>query len=119
MYRICNEVITGAVDDDLAAIEPGHPCVSRWNILWSRILRLCVATSRPRYDLKRIVIVIMKLSAPMCFFYQIALFSYTRPKGRIEEKRNAYFVHTDQLLLGKCADENMHIRKNVVLKLEK
>lgn len=78
MYRICNAII--AVDDDLAAIEPGPPCVSRWNTLWSRILRLYVATPRPSYELKRIVIVIIKFSAPMWFFYQVAPLCNTRPK---------------------------------------
>ena len=67
LYRICNGVIAGAVDDDWASIEPGPPYVSRWNTLWSRILRLYVATSRPSYELKRIVIVIIEFSAPMCF----------------------------------------------------
>ena len=68
-YRICNGAIAGNVDNDLAAIEPGPPCVSRWNKLWSRILMLYVITSTPSYELKGIIIVVIKFSAPMCFFY--------------------------------------------------
>ena len=65
LYRIYNRVIAVAVDDDLVAIEPSPPCVSRRNTLWIRILKLYVARSRSRYELKRIVIKIIKLSAPM------------------------------------------------------
>ena len=37
--------IVGKVDDNLAAIERGPPCVSRWITLWSRVLRVYVATA--------------------------------------------------------------------------
>ena len=48
MYRIW---ITGKVDDDLEAIEPGPTYVSRWNTFWSRVLRVYVATAQPSNQL--------------------------------------------------------------------
>ena len=33
--------------------------------------------------------------------------------------KNAHFAHTDQLLLSMCANEDMKIRKNAVLKIRK
>ena len=67
LYRICLAIITGRVEDDLAAIEPGPPCVSRWNTLWSRICRVHVGTTRPSHELKRIVNMIIKFSSLMWF----------------------------------------------------
>lgn len=46
-------------------------CVSKWNTLWSRILRLYVAKSRPSYELKWIIITIIMSSAPMCFYVKM------------------------------------------------
>ena len=138
LYRICKGVITGVVEDDLAAIEPGPPCVSRWNTLWSRILRLYVATSRPSHELKRIVITIIKFSAPMWFYIKIHPYVthgsrnvfqsllYMKHLNSEEEtivkkavQRNAYFAHTDQLLLGMCADEDMTVREKAVSMIRK
>ena len=51
LYRMWIATIVGKVDDDLAGIEPGPPCVSRWNTLWSRVLRVYVATAQPSNQL--------------------------------------------------------------------
>ena len=59
--------IVGKVDDDLAAIEPGPPCVSRWNTLWSRVLRVYVATAQLSNQLQRIANMVVKFSVPMWF----------------------------------------------------
>jgi hypothetical protein len=67
LYRICMALIAGVVEDDLAAIEPGPPCVSRWNTLWSRISRVYAGTVRPNLQLRRTVNMIVKFSAPMWF----------------------------------------------------
>ena len=52
LYRMWIAIIVGKVDDDLAAIEPGPPCVSRWSTLWSRVLRVYVATAQPRTNFR-------------------------------------------------------------------
>ena len=71
LYRICMALISGTVDDDLAAIEPGPPCVSRWNTLWSRICRLYAGTQKPSSQLNRVVNMIVKFSAPMWLHIKI------------------------------------------------
>ena len=55
------------MEDDLAAIEPGLLCVSRWNTLWSKILRIYVATAQPSYQLEKIATMLVKFSEPMWF----------------------------------------------------
>ena len=133
LYRISMGVITGVVTDDLAAIEPGPPCVSRWNTLWSRILRLYIATLRPSHQLKRIVNMIIKFSAPMWFiikcnplatqgslntFKAMQLLKNLNPAEKSVAKkalqRNAFFAHSDQLLLAMCADPDEFIRRKAV-----
>ena len=57
--------IVGKVDDDIAGIEPGPPCVSRWNTLQSRVLRVYVATAQPNNQLQRIANMVVKFSVPM------------------------------------------------------
>ena len=66
--------IVGKVNDDLAAIEPGPPCVSRCNTLWNRVLRVYVATAQPSNQLQRIANMVVKFSVPMWF--QIKRHSY-------------------------------------------
>jgi hypothetical protein len=67
LYRICFAIITRRVEDDLAVIEPGPPCVSCWNTLWSRVCRVYVGSTRPSHELKRIVNMIIKFSNLMWF----------------------------------------------------
>ena len=67
LYRICQAIMAGVVSDELAALEPGPPCVSSWNTLWSRICRLYTGTPRPSSQLRRIINIIIKFSAPMWF----------------------------------------------------
>ena len=69
-----NDVTVEKVDDDLAAIEPGTPCVSKWNTLWSRVLRVYIATAQPSNQLQRIANMVMKFFVPMWF--QIKRHSY-------------------------------------------
>ncbi|QQP38148.1 Uncharacterized protein FKW44_018646 [Caligus rogercresseyi] len=137
LYRICIGIINGTIDKDLAAIEPGPPCVSRGNTLWSRILRLYVATLKPSNELKRVVFVIIKFSAPMWFFIKLNPYAKHGSKNVFQSlqyikklnseersiiqktiKRNAFFAHTDQLLLCMCTDEDLYIRKKAVLMLK-
>ena len=133
LYRICLAVITGSVEDDLAAIEPGPACVSRWNTLWCRICRVYVGTIRPSPELKRIVSMIIMFSAPMWFIIKCnpgvtkgplntfrslqLLKNLNAAKKKVAKKaiqRNAFFAHTDQLLLAMCADEDEAVRRKAV-----
>ena len=138
LYRICMALIHGTVDDDLAAIEPGPPCVSRWNTLWSRICRLYAGTQKPSSQLKRVVNMIVKFSAPMWFYIKIhpliidgplntfrclqLLKNLNAEEKRVAKKavqRNAFFAHSDQLLLAMCADNDETIRQKAVTLIQK
>ena len=133
LYRICLGVINGEVSEGLANIEPGPACVSRWNTLWSRILRIYIATKKPSVALTRLSNIIVKFSAPMwsvikCHPYAtegskntFQTIQYSKNLNKKEQtlaqpviQRNAFFAHPDQLLLAMCSDENISIRKKAV-----
>ena len=133
LYHICRAIINGHVDDDLAAIEPGPACVSRWNTLWSRICRLYVATHRPSRQLTRLTTIIVRFSAPMWFHIKYHQFAHEGAKNvfkclqlmkslNAQEKsiakksiqRNAFFAHSDQILLSMCTDEDIAVRRKAV-----
>jgi hypothetical protein len=133
MARMWLAVISGMVDDNLAAIEPGPPCISRWLTLWGRILRIYVATPRPNKELKRMVNMIVKFSVPMWFHIKRHPYAAAGPHNTFmglqlmknlnsEEKkivkeavqRNAYFAHPDQLILAMCADKDETVRHKAV-----
>ena len=138
LYRICLAVITGSVEDDLAAIEPGPACVSRWNTLWCRICRVYAGTIRPSPELKRIASMIIMFSAPMWFIIKCnpgitkgplntfkslqLLKNLNAAEKKVAKKaiqRNAFFAHTDQLLLTMCADEDEIVRRKAVMLIRK
>ena len=133
LYRICMAIIAGVVSDELAAIEPGPPCVSRWNTLWSRLCRLYTGTPNPSYQLRRIIHIIIKFSAPMWFIIKcnplatqgsvntykaMKLLKHLNPAEKAVAKkavqRNAFFAHSDQLLLAMCADKDEEVRRKAV-----
>jgi hypothetical protein len=60
-------IITGNVEANLAAIEPGPPCVYHREKLWSRICRVYFATTIPSPELKKIINMIIMFSIPMLF----------------------------------------------------
>ena len=117
LNRMWIAIIVGKVDDDLAAIEPGPPCVSWWNTLWSRVLRVYVATAQPSNQLQRIANMVVKFSAPMWFqikrhsnmtdgshntFVCLQLLKHLNDMEIkiVNEaiQRNAFFAYPDQLL---------------------
>ena len=130
--------IVEKVDDNLAAIEPGPPCVSRWNTLWSRELRVYVATAQPSNQLQRIADMVAKFSVPMWF--QIKRHSYMTDGPHhtfvclqllkhlsnteiniVKEvmQRDAFFTHPDQLLLVMCTDRDEVVRREAVNRIRK
>ena len=125
------------VDDDLAAIEPGPPCVSRWNTLWGRVLRVYVATAQPSNQLQRIANMV-KFSVPMWFQIKRHLCITDGPHNTfvclqllkhlnnteiniVKEvvQRNAFFAHPDQLLLAMRTDRDEAVRREAVNKIRK
>lgn len=111
----------------MIVIEPAQLCVSKWNTLYSSILRLYVATWRPSYELKWIVIKIIKSSAAMWFYVKMKpyltyssrnVFQSLLYMKNMNSKKTTIVkktVERYQLLLGMCADEIVTIRKNLTL----
>jgi len=133
LMRMCIAVMDGNVSKELAALEPGSPFISRWITLWCRNLRVYVSTEKPSPELKRIVNMIIKFSAPMWFtikcnpyfihgakntFRAIQLMRNLNKQEKIIAKkavqRNAFFAHPDQVLLSMCADDDEAVRQKVV-----
>ena len=131
-------IVVGKVDDNLAALEPDPPCVSRWNTLWSRVLRVHLATAQLCNQLQRIANMVVKFSVPMWF--QIKRHSYmtngphntfvclqllkhlNETKINIVKEavqRNAFFAHQDQLLFAICTDRDETVRREAVNKIRK
>ena len=138
LYNMSLAIINGNLSTDLASIEPGPLCQSRWNTMWSRCERLYVSIKQPSYQLKRIVNMIIKFSAPMWFtikcnplfihgskntFMALQLVkNLNLTEKAIAKKviqRNAYFSHTDQVALAMCSDESKVIRRDVVRMIKK
>ena len=67
------------MDDNLAAIKPGPPCVSRWNTLWIRVLRIYVAIAQSSYQLEKIVTMLVKFSVSMWFQIKRHLYMVDSP----------------------------------------
>ena len=126
------------MNNDFAAIEPGPPCVSRWNTLWSRVLRVSVATAQPSNQFQRIANMVVKFSMPMWFqikrhshmtdgphniFVCLQLLKHlNNTEINIDKEvvqRNAFFAHSDQLLLAMCIDRDETVRREAVNKIRK
>ena len=138
LHRIWISVIVGKIKNDLAAIEPGPPSVSRWNTLWSRVLKIYVATAQPSYQLERIATMLVKFTEPMWFqikrhpykvdgqhktFVTLQFLKHlnNNEMSIVKEvvQKNAFFAHSDQLLLAMCSDKNVANRRKAVSKVRK
>ena len=130
--------IVRKVDDDLAAIKPDPPCVSRWNTLWSRVLRVYVATAQPSNQLQRIANMVVKFFVPMWFQIKRYLYMTDGPHNTFVclqllkhlnnteiniakevVQRNAFFAHPHQLLLAMCADRDEAVKRETINKIRK
>jgi len=103
---------------------------SRWLTTANRLLRLFVATPSPSENLTTLVKYVIKVYAPVWFHIKVhsactegpkhvwRLISFSRylePKctAIIDDviQRNAYFSHTENILLAILTDERKHIRE--------
>lgn len=130
LYDICCAVSTGICPDDLASKKPGPVVHSRWLTTASRLLRLYVSTIEPSDSLVELTTYVVKVYASVWFNVKAAsscsegsrhvwrLIHYSRylkPSLRkvVDEviQRNAYFCHTENLLLAMMTDERKHVRE--------
>lgn len=130
LYRLCQAVITGNMEEDLALLEPGPLSHSRWLTLAQRILSLYVRTKHPNTALRRLASIVVKFYAPCWFtikhhslctdgprnlFLMINLLTHLNGKEKQVAKkaiqRNAFYAHPENLLLTMLSDDEPKIRK--------
>ena len=64
LYRFVQAIIIGEWDYDLAMLEPGLLCHSRWLTLAQIMLCLYVRITRPNFALRRLTTAVIKFYAP-------------------------------------------------------
>ena len=123
-------VSRGYVDTSLSSRKPGKVVLSRWLTTACRILRLYVATLHPSDNLVEIVTYIMKVYVPMWFkikrdsaFSSGAkhVFGLIRRINMLSEttrdialsriQGNAYFAHSENILIAMISDDEQHVRQ--------
>ena len=133
LYDICQGIIAGKIDPGLAARHPGTIGHARWLTTASSILRLYVSTEKPSNKLNAIVNIIIKLYARMWFqikcnpkavdgpknlFMMVELIKVLPYSDQLILKKkiqnNAYFAHSENLLLTMLTDNDEVIRHKAV-----
>lgn len=124
LYKMALAISSGEVSADLSNIKPGPIAHSRWLTKASRLLRLYVTTNKPSKNLKILANYIMKVYTPMYFnikyynsvvygsvlFYKFIrwtqyLDSNLREIVNIVVKENAYYAHSENVLLAMLFDD--------------
>ena len=138
LLRIYNAVKIGSVDESLAMTEPGNISHARWLTMANRFLRLYVASSEPSDELLRIVTYIMRAYVPTWFsikreesifkgskhYYGLirrcqSLDNETKEIVFPVIQNNAYFAHSECVLLTMLVDENPTLRKLACSRIQK
>ena len=133
LYDICQGIIAGKIDPGLAARHPGTIGHAQWLTTASSILRLYVSTEKPSNKLNAIVNIIIKLYARMWFqikcnpkavdgpknlFMMVELIKVLPYSDQLILKKkiqnNAYFAHSENLLLTMLTDNDEVIRHKAV-----
>lgn len=133
LYDICHALISGTVDDSLAARSLGEMILSRWLNTGSGIGRHYVSEQNPSRHLIALVDILVKLYAKMYFrikcnpkaidapkhIFEMISIARTFPKADKEVifKRiqwNAYFAHCEWILLTMASDPDPGLRQKAV-----
>ena len=138
LYDICQGIISGQIDPGLAARQPGTIGHARWLTTASSILRLYVSTRNPTKKLNAVVNIIIRLYAIMWFqikshpkavdgpknlFMMVELVRQFPQPDQVFLKRkiqnNAYFAHSENILLTMLTDTDEAIRHRAVDLIQK
>lgn len=136
LIKIAKAVASGEVSTDLANMKPGPIAHSRWLTKASRLLRLYVTTNKPSKNLKILANYVMKVYIPMYFnikyynsvvygsilFYKFIswtqyLDSNLRQIVNNVAKENAYYAHSENILLAMLFDNKKEIRDSAIRKI--
>lgn len=120
----------GKISPQLAAKQPGKMSHARWLTTANRILRLYVATEKPSYDLNILTEYVIKVYAttwflikyksackygPQHLFHLSQASRYLPTKFRdIVDKviqRNAFFAHSENILIAILGDDRKYVRE--------
>ena len=138
MYDIYEAVRTGICSESLARREPGRLNHARWLTTANRILRLYVSTEKPSEALISVVKFAMTVYIPMwfnikrrwaCIFGPIHVVETLRRVSELDQQtkdvvlpviqRNAYFAHTENVLLAMLQDKNADTRELAWKRIQK
>ena len=141
LYDICHGLISGEIDESLAARSIGKQIQSRWNNSGSAIGRHYASEEEPSQRLIALTNIMVKLYAKMFFrikcnpkaidgarhIFEMISIARTFPKEDKEVlfKRiqwNAYFAHSEWILLTMASDPDPNLRKRaaeLILKARK
>ena len=124
LYNIVRSISNGMLRQGLQYMNPGKLAHSRWLTTANRILRLYAATEEPSATLKTIAEYIMKVYAPIWFSIRFASSSQNGPHHLFKTieltrnfsdevknivnpviQRNAFYAHSENILLSMINDE--------------
>jgi len=130
LLDISKAIASGNCPEDLAKREPGPLSHSRWLTAANRALRLYISTPDPSDNLKTIVGFILKSYMPLWFEIKKSKYFTDGPKHVYQAikktrylsdellqvvdpviQRNAFFAHSENLLLAMLVDDREHIRE--------
>lgn len=133
LYDICQALVSGKVDDSLAARSLGEMILSRWLNTGSAIGRHYVSEQNPSRHLIALVNIFVKLYGKMWFrikcnpqaidgpkhIFEMISIARTFPKEdkQVIFKRiqwNAYFAHSEWILLTMASDPDPSLRQKAV-----
>jgi DNA-binding protein YbaB len=133
LHRIVSAIRSGTIDERLSHLKPGPLCHSRWLTLACRICRLYVSTENVEKNLQLLTLFIVASYAPIWFHIKCKphcmdgpkhLFSTMKSIKDLPQEittsvkpyitRNAYFAHSENVLLAMLADPAQEKREKAV-----
>lgn len=137
LYNIVNALISGVFPESLSQMKIGNLNHSRWVTTASRICRLYASTLAPSNTLKILTSYIVEIYAPTWFQIKSNELAVNGPenlfflikkskliKDQVAKKivqdrirRNAFFAHSENVLLAQLASDKKRIRTDAVKKI--
>ena len=138
LFRMYQAVTTGRIDESLSVTDPGNINHSRWLTSANRFLRLYVGTQDPSPNLILIVRYIVICYVPTWFSIKYResivygsknLFALIKRLQSLDYcvqeivrpviQNNGYFGHSESILLSMIVDDDIHVRKLALKRIEK
>lgn len=137
LYRIVNALVTGVFPDDLKRLKVGKLCHSRWLTTASRICLLYASSENPSETLRILTSYVVDVYAPTWFQIKKNELAVHGPKNlfflmkrsnlivnckakKIVRKcirRNAFFAHSENVLLAQLASHDTSERNDGISKV--